>query len=86
MCGKIVKKCSYFGPINSKQINALLMTLRDYDVNDTATIGNGNVKQMFKLKDVMQYVNGIYDQSSILEDICRYIVESSNQNSLEINI
>lgn len=89
MTGKIAKKCSYFGPMNAKQIRALLMTLTEYDLNESATIGNGTVKQRFKIKDIIQYVNGIYNRSSFMDDVWANLQIADNNeldNPLEIDI
>lgn len=85
----MTKHCCYYGPINSKQIKALLVTLKDYEVQETATIGNCNIRQMLKLIGINDYVDGAYNNNGdILEDICAnlFFVNDNNPNSLQINI
>ncbi|KAI4465694.1 leucine-rich repeat domain superfamily [Holotrichia oblita] len=67
--GRIMKKCNYIGPMTVKQMRALFLALRDYEVHDTATIGNVNFTQKFKLRDIIRYFQEIQNPRQVVNDI-----------------
>lgn len=79
--------------MNAKQMKALLVALTEYDVNDSATIGNGTIKQKFKLKEIVRYVEEIQYQNAMINDVWANIINAQNadnydqmNNPLEVDI
>lgn len=54
--GRVMKRCNYIGPMTPKQMEALFVALKHYEVHETATIGNVSLNQKYKLRDLIQYV------------------------------
>lgn len=67
--GKIMKKCNYVGPMTVKQMKALVSALKDYEVHETATIGNINLNQKFKLREVVRHIRYNESHSSYIENV-----------------
>lgn len=65
------------------------MALTEYDQNDSATIGNGAVKQRFNLKEIIRYVEEIQYHNSMMHDVWANIIMGDNDqqnNPLEVDI
>ncbi|KAK9753291.1 F-box-like [Popillia japonica] len=77
--GRIMKKCSYIGPMTVKQMRALFSALRDYEVHDTATIGNVNFTQKFKLRDIIRYFQEIQNPRQVVHDIWENLYYGQNE-------
>ncbi|GJQ69713.1 hypothetical protein Trydic_g22284 [Trypoxylus dichotomus] len=76
--GKIMKKCNYVGPMTVKQMRALFSALQDYEVHDTATIGNVNFTQKFKLKDIIRYFQDIQNPRQVANDVWENLYYGNN--------
>lgn len=74
-----MKKCSYIGPMTVKQMRALFSALRDYEVHDTATIGNVNFTQKFKLRDIIRYFQEIQNPRQVVHDIWENLYYGQNE-------
>ncbi|XP_071052780.1 S-phase kinase-associated protein 2-like [Onthophagus taurus] len=70
--GKTMKKCSYIGPMTCKQMRALFAALKDYEVQDTATIGNVNFNHRFKLRDIIRSLEEVQNPRHVLWDNFNY--------------
>ncbi|XP_017769716.1 PREDICTED: uncharacterized F-box/LRR-repeat protein C02F5.7-like [Nicrophorus vespilloides] len=67
--GSVMKKCNYTGPMTPKQMKALFSALEEYEVHETATIGNVNLNNRFKLRDIVRYVQNEPSPNRIINEV-----------------
>lgn len=77
--GKVMK-CDYVGPMTVKQMRALFSALVGYEVHDTASIGNVNFSQRFKLRDLIHYFQEL--QNQVVNDVWEYLYYGSDDENL----
>lgn len=66
---RVMKRCNYMGPMTAKQMSALFSALKDFEVHETATIGNIHLNQKYKLKDVVRLVDDIDNNNSYVHNV-----------------
>lgn len=75
-----MKKFSYVGPINNKQLKFFIANLRSEDLTDSSFIGPSNLSSKFKLRQIIRYAEEYPDHEHYVDNVLENI---ANGNEFE---